>query len=71
MIYFPTLVLPYSTGVKLILKRVPSLLVGSSLPDLGKTVNSEAESWLNSATNSLACLGFELTNLNCTDDVTF
>lgn len=51
MITFPLLILPYSIGVKEIIKLVPSLPAGSSSPDLGMIVNSGSESGVKKALN--------------------
>lgn len=56
MMSFPTFAFPYSVGVKETIKFVPSFPYGSSIPDLGKTTNSGAESAVKKAWNSAYCL---------------
>lgn len=77
MMSFPTFALPYSIGVNETLKKVPPLQVSQSyfiielrIPDLGITVNSEAESYVNSAVN-LSPVLMSLSNKNLTLEVKF
>jgi len=48
---FPFLNLPYSIGVKEIIKLVPSRPAGSNSPDFGIIVNSGSESGVKKALN--------------------
>merc|ERR1740115_497378 len=52
----PTLGLPYTVGVKLTIKLVPSLPYGSNSPLFGWQVNSVAEPSVKNAVNSDCCL---------------
>ncbi len=52
IITFPVFILPYSIGVKEIIKLVPSLPYGSSSPCLGMIVNSGSESGVKNALNA-------------------
>lgn len=55
MISFPTFAFPYSVGVNETIKFVPSFPYGSSIPVLGNTMNSGAESAVKKALNSAYC----------------
>lgn len=52
MMSLPFLILPYSMGVKEMIKVVPSVPCLSSLPDFGMIVNSGSESGVKEATKS-------------------